>query len=418
MIFFRSASWQSSESRWALKPVHVATMDRAARPDRWFRRLFGGKVAPVPQQPESILYFFLTTPRVAAPRWYHEGIAVFVDTWMSGGLGRAQGGYDEMVFRSMVRDDTPFYDPLGLVSEGTRIDFQVEVNSYLYGTRFMTWLARRYSPEQLIDWVSRPDGSRGYYSARFAQVFGTPLGAAWTSWVADEHVFQRSNLDAIRKYPLTPYRDLTSRALGSVSRVYYDPADRRIYGAFNYPGVLSHVGAIAAELPLPAGGPGFRLRCLPREAGLAGRSSLLHGVDQFVGQQGAARLRVRTELSGSEDHVLSDRVGARIHRRRGLLGLGAGMHPHTAEILSETRLHEVARRAVERPAGRAQHVMHNRRDGLVYCRAGGTALQHRCALGRHRSGRPRHAHDLIGDALGFLLQCIARLTDCVAAGRL
>ena len=62
---------------------------------------------------------------------------------MAGGLGRAQSGYDEMVFRSMVRDGARFYDPLGLVSEGTKIDFQVEVNSYLYGTRFMTWLARR-----------------------------------------------------------------------------------------------------------------------------------------------------------------------------------------------------------------------------------------------------------------------------------
>ena len=96
---------------------------------------------------------------------------------MAGGLGRAQGGYDEMVFRSMVRDDTPFYDPLGLVSEGTKIDFQVEVNSYLYGTRFMTWLARRYSPEQLIEWVSRRDGSRGYYSAQFKHVFGMSLEA-------------------------------------------------------------------------------------------------------------------------------------------------------------------------------------------------------------------------------------------------
>jgi hypothetical protein len=227
--------------------VHVATMDQAARPDRFFRRLFGGKVAPVPQQPESILYFFLTTPRVAAPRWYHEGIAVFVDTWMSGGLGRAQGGYDEMVFRSMVRDGTPFYDPLGLVSEGTRIDFQVEVNSYLYGTRFMTWLARRYSPGTLIDWVARRDGSRGYYSSQFAQVFGTSLDDAWASWVADERAFQQRNLDAIRAYPLTEYRDVTSRALGSVSRAYYDSADGRIYGAFNYPGVLSHVGAIGAE---------------------------------------------------------------------------------------------------------------------------------------------------------------------------
>jgi hypothetical protein len=228
--------------------VHVATMDQAARSDRFFRRLFGGKVSPVHQQPESIAYFFLTTPRVAAPRWYHEGIAVFVDTWMAGGLGRAQGGYDEMVFRSMVRDGTPFYDPLGLVSEGTRIDFQVEVNSYLYGTRFMTWLARRYSPGKLIEWVSRHDGSRSYYSSQFSHVFGTSLEEAWRSWVKDEISFQQRNLDAIRAYPVTPYRDVISHAMGSVSRAYYDPADRRIYGAFNYPGVLSHVGAIGAEI--------------------------------------------------------------------------------------------------------------------------------------------------------------------------
>ena len=225
--------------------VHVATMDQAAPQDRFFRRLFSGKVMPVAEQPESILYFFLTTPRVAAPRWFHEGIAVFVDTWMAGGLGRAQGGYDEMVFRSMVRDGTPFYDPLGLVAEGTHIDFQVEVNSYLYGTRFMTWLARRYSPEQLVEWVSRHSGSRGYYSAQFSHVFGTPLSSAWASWVQDEHDFQRKNLDAIRTYPVTPSRDITPRALGSVSRAFYDPADEKIYAAFNYPGVLSHVGAIA-----------------------------------------------------------------------------------------------------------------------------------------------------------------------------
>src|SRR5215471_10386899 len=91
--------------------VHVATMDRGAPRDMAFRRFFGGKVMPLAEQPESILYFFLTTPRVAAPRWFHEGIAVFADTWMAGGLGRAQGGYDEMVFRSMVRDGTPFHDP-------------------------------------------------------------------------------------------------------------------------------------------------------------------------------------------------------------------------------------------------------------------------------------------------------------------
>lgn len=227
--------------------VHVATMDQAAGSDRVFRRLFGGKVLPIAEQPESILYFYLTSPRVAAPRWFHEGIAVFVDTWMAGGLGRVQSGYDEMVFRAMVRDNAPFYNPLGLVSKGTDVDFQLEINSYLYGARFMTWLARRYSPEKLIEWTARREGSRAYYATQFRQVFDVSLEEAWALWIADERTFQQANLAAIRKYPITQYRDVTSRALGSVSRPYYDPASKKIYAAFNYPGVVAHVGAIDIE---------------------------------------------------------------------------------------------------------------------------------------------------------------------------
>jgi hypothetical protein len=240
--------------------VHVATMDQASRRDRMFRRLFGGKVLPIAEQPESVLYFYMTTPRVAAPRWFHEGIAVFVDTWMAGGIGRAQSGYDEMVFRAMVKDHAPFYDPLGLVSKGTEIDFQVEVNSYLYGARFMTWLARRYSPDTVIEWTARREGSRGYYSAHFKKVFGVSLEQAWAQWITDEREFQLGNLAAIRKYPITPHRDVTNRPLGSVSRAYFDPASRKIYAAFNYPGVVAHVGAIdiesgAVERIVPIKGP-------------------------------------------------------------------------------------------------------------------------------------------------------------------
>ena len=227
--------------------VHVVTMDQASGPDRMFRRLFGGKVSPISEHPESILYAYLTAPRVAAPRWYHEGIAVFVDTWMAGGLGRAQGGYDEMVFRAMVRDNVPFYDPLGLVSEGVKVDFQVQANSYLYGTRFMTWLARRYGPEKLIEWVSRRPESRGYYATQFRHVFDTSLEKAWAAWIGDEEAFQRRNLEQVRQYPITPHHDLSTRALGSVSRAYYDPGTEAIYAGINYPGVVAHVGRISAK---------------------------------------------------------------------------------------------------------------------------------------------------------------------------
>ncbi len=136
--------------------AHVFALDGAAGSDRFCRKLFRGKVRETSEHPESILWASLCLPRRSAPRWYHEGIATFLETWMAGGLGRAQGPYDEMVFRSMVRDGARFYDPLGLESEGTKVDFQAGATAYLYGTRFFSYLAWEYSPEAL-DALGQPD---------------------------------------------------------------------------------------------------------------------------------------------------------------------------------------------------------------------------------------------------------------------
>ena len=94
--------------------VHLSTMDPPSSGDRAFRKLFGGKVMPVEEQPETILYFLFTTPRVAAPRWYHEGVAVFLDTWMAGGLDALRAGtmrwcsgrWSVTARRSTIRSDS------------------------------------------------------------------------------------------------------------------------------------------------------------------------------------------------------------------------------------------------------------------------------------------------------------------------
>jgi hypothetical protein len=135
--------------------VHVATMDAANDTDRAWRRFFGGKPRETDEHPETILYNYLATPRNSTPRWFNEGSAVFFETWLAGGIGRAQGGYDEMVFRAMVRDDAHFYSPVGIVSAGTASDFQTMSNAYLYGTRFISWLGLTYSPEKVADWMAR-----------------------------------------------------------------------------------------------------------------------------------------------------------------------------------------------------------------------------------------------------------------------
>jgi len=227
--------------------AHVATMDVWNRRDAVWRRMFFGKPLPVQEHPESILYSYLTTPRVTVPRWLLEGSAVFMETWMAGGYGRAMGGYDEMVFRAMVRDDARFYSPLGLEAEGTHVDFQVGVNNYLYGTRFFSYLGLAYSPEQVVEWMQRDEDSAAYYASQFQRVFGLRLDEAWDDWIEWEHGFQRDNLASIREYPITQTTPLSQQGLGSVSRSFIDPRTGDLVGAFRFPGTIAHVGTLSRE---------------------------------------------------------------------------------------------------------------------------------------------------------------------------
>lgn len=224
--------------------AHIVATDKAAGADNFFRSVFFGKVVPTNEDPVSMLYGYLTTPRWYSPRWYHEGLAVFFETWMSGGIGRVLGGYDEMVFRTMVNDSSYFYDFVGIESEGKTTDFQIGAVSYLYGTRFMSYLAYRYGPEKLVQWFNRTPGSDAYFGSQFERVFGVSLDDEWSRWIAWEHEWQQANLDSVRRYPTTPYRKITGTALGSVSRTYFDSTRHCLYAAVNLPGQLAGIVSI------------------------------------------------------------------------------------------------------------------------------------------------------------------------------
>ncbi len=241
--------------------VHVVASDQATGSDKFFRKLFLGKVSPTDEDPLSIYYSYLTNPRRYAPRWYHEGIAVFMETWMAGGIGRSLTGYDEMTFRAMVRDNSYFYDTVGIESEGTAVDFQIGQISYLYGTRFLSYLAYRYGPEKVIEWVKRSEESERYFSKQFKRVYNVSLDAEWKKWIDFEHEWQEANLETVRQYPVTPYREIPCHPLGSVSKEFYDPETRELYVAVTYPGEFSHIAGInidtgkirkICEIPTPA----------------------------------------------------------------------------------------------------------------------------------------------------------------------
>src|SRR5438309_6642088 len=222
--------------------THVGTIDVWNSHDAFWRHFLGGKPVPLQKHPESILYNFLTSPRNLTPRWYMEGSAVFMETWMAGGLGRAQGGYDEMVFRAKVHDHLKLFSPLGLESEGTQVDFQVGANSYLYGTRFFSYLALTYGVDKTMDWLRRSEDSKAFYSSNFKHVFGKPLNQVWSDWIGFEHKFQEENLARLAQYPLSQPKHLSPRGLGSMSRGFVDEKTNSLIAAFRYPGRIGFLG--------------------------------------------------------------------------------------------------------------------------------------------------------------------------------
>jgi hypothetical protein len=224
--------------------VHVVALDNATKTDRIFRKMFLGKVQTAPEDPVSMFYSYLTNPRRYSPRWYHEGIASYVETWMSGGLGLALGSYDEMVFRTRVLEDAHIYSAQGLESEGVTTDFQGRTNSYLYGTRFMGYLAYTYGPDKIIDWVKRDKGSKAFFVSQFKHVFDKRINDAWDDWIVFERAWQNENIKTLQSYPNTEMTPITKEAIGSVSYAHFDKNRNKIYVAINNPGKVPHLAAI------------------------------------------------------------------------------------------------------------------------------------------------------------------------------
>ena len=96
----------------------------------------------------------------------------------------------------------------------------------------------------MIQWGARSDSSRKGYAAQFKKVFGTPLDKEWTRWIRFEQDWQVENLKQVRSSPITPFRNVRDRGLGSVSRPYYDARDGVIYLGVRYPGTLGHIAAL------------------------------------------------------------------------------------------------------------------------------------------------------------------------------
>lgn len=208
--------------------VHIIVNDQASKAETASRSLFA-RVMPVQEQPLSVGYSLLTNFNRYSPRWHQEGIATFLETWLTGGYGRGLGNFDEMYFRAIVNEGKAFASPAELDAKSTKESFLLGSLYYLYGTRFMSWLAAEHGVEKLIAWFQLEDGEiyQGY-EKKFQHIYGLRLEAAWNKFVQSEKQFQQENLARLAAAPRTSLRHVSGEAFGWVSQPYLHASGSQI----------------------------------------------------------------------------------------------------------------------------------------------------------------------------------------------
>ncbi len=202
--------------------VHIIVNDQASDLESTFRSVFR-KVQPDKIQPFTTIYSVLTNFTRYTPRWYQEGIAVFMETWLNGGYGRSLGNFDEMYFRTLVSEGKKFPSHWDIETILTHKSIFLQNIYYFYGTRFASYLAIKYGVQKLIDWYKTyPNQNLEGFLGKFDDVFGTDFYAAWSDFAKTEIQFQKKNLSVLQNSKLTATKKLTDKDFGWVTKAYYD----------------------------------------------------------------------------------------------------------------------------------------------------------------------------------------------------
>lgn len=229
--------------------VHIIVNDQAANLEKFFRKLFS-KVAPEQTHPQTTIFSLLTNFSRYTPRWHQEGIAVFFETWLSGGFGRVLGSFDEMYFRSFIYEGRETFDIEYLETFESHNSFLLEKLFYFFGARFIAYLAETYSVQQVLDWYIQIDGEEFLnFEDKFEVIFDDDFNKVWFQFLDAEKKFQQSNINKIKSANVTLPRYLSEEYFGWVTNPVYDKSTNKVYFGFH----RSHELATAVQLDLNSG---------------------------------------------------------------------------------------------------------------------------------------------------------------------
>lgn len=213
--------------------VHVIVNDAEIGFEKFCRSVFG-KVPPEKTQPLSVFYGLLSNYNRYSPRWHQEGIAVYLETWLSGGYGRVLGSFDEMYFRSFFLEKEALPSQLDLETLLSHNSILLENIHYIYGGRFVAYLSIIYGNEKLLDWFRTKDGDAySGFEGKFKKIFNKDFEDAWYDFLTYEKEFQQNNIKILEQAEQTDLRILSKENFGWVSRPCYDSPTQSVFYVYH-----------------------------------------------------------------------------------------------------------------------------------------------------------------------------------------
>ncbi|HEX8172748.1 MAG TPA: BamA/TamA family outer membrane protein [Thermoanaerobaculia bacterium] len=174
--------------------THILHLDEAHALPALLRRLLGRNPAAFPNE--------------FSPLWLTEGLATFAESELTD-AGRVKGTFVEMVLRTAAIED---HWPSEAQAGGLTPFWPGGAARYYFGSKFLTWLARRNGTASLANFT-HAYASRivPYFVNRTARkVFGASITELWETWTREQTVAYRNQLEALRATGLTEKQRLTS----------------------------------------------------------------------------------------------------------------------------------------------------------------------------------------------------------------
>ncbi|HEX8253943.1 MAG TPA: hypothetical protein VF846_12410 [Thermoanaerobaculia bacterium] len=191
--------------------AHILHLDQAHRIPRLIRTVFG-------RNPASF-------PNAYSPLWMTEGLATFVESEVTQ-AGRVKGTYLDMVLRAAAEEGRW---PTEAQASGLTPYWPGGSARYLFGGRFLTWVARKHGVDKLARYFNEYSGRLipFLHNRNARQVFGASISELWSEWSREQQAAYAAEAGRVREAGLSAPLRVT--ALGYETRYpLLSPDGRRL----------------------------------------------------------------------------------------------------------------------------------------------------------------------------------------------